>query len=561
MAQRENGKDSREEYRRVQARKKKQLEKNKRYAGEAGGARASVKASSNKKKPKQSEAQIRQQKKAQRQLERKKRRGSVARGIALLALQLAAVMAFMLALFYLDMLPTGYLAAIASVLVATIAVTLATQMSGKGRRIAGKAFSVVITLVMVVGIFYILKGNRALADVTNDDEYHNDTMVVAVLKSDKANEIKDAANYTFGVQYTRDTDQVQEAVQNISSETARNITVEELTNMPEQAQALVSGQVKAIVYNEGYTEIMKQAVSDYEDKVKIIYTHTVQTDLQDLMIDVSVQEEPFSVYLSGIDVYGEIDKNSRSDVNIIATVNPKTKQILLTTTPRDYYVEIPHVSQGKPDKLTHAGIYGVDVSVDTLEAIYGIDIDFYARINFTSMIDIVDILGGIDVDSDVAFTTGNEAGTVVEITEGINHLDGEQALAFCRERKAFLDGDNQRGRDQQKAITAIIQKMISPTMIVKASSILDSVASNVDTNMQLNQVKALIKQQLKDSADWHITSVSAEGEGEMNTCYTMPSQELYVTVPDLNSVKTIKDLMKQVIDGKILEDSVIASGK
>ncbi|MGL6200178.1 MAG: LCP family protein [Lachnospiraceae bacterium] len=560
MAQRENGKDSREEYRRVQARKKKQLEKNKRYAGEAGGARTSVKASSNKKKPRQSEAQIRQQKKAQRQLERKKRRGSVARGIVLLTLQLAAIMAFMLSLFYLDMLPTGYLVAIACVLVATIAVTLGTQMSGRGRRIAGKAFSVVITLVMVVGIFYILKGNTALADVTND-EYHSDTMVVAVLKSDTANEIKDAANYTFGVQYTKDTDQVQEAVQYISSETAQDITVEELTNMPEQAQALVNGQVEAIVYNEGYTEIMKQAVSDYEDKVKIIYTHTVQTDLQDLMIDVSVQEEPFSVYLSGIDVYGEIDTNSRSDVNIIATVNPKTKQILLTTTPRDYYVEIPHVSQGELDKLTHAGVYGVDVSVDTLEEIYDIDIDFYARINFTSMIDIVDILGGVDVDSDVAFTTGNEAGTVVEITEGINHLDGEQALAFCRERKAFLDGDNQRGRDQQKVITAIIQKMISPTMIVRASGILDTVASNVDTNMQLDQVKALIKQQLKDSADWHITSVSAEGEGEMNTCYSTGSQELYVTVPDPDSIETIQDLMQQVIDGEVLEDSVTASGK
>jgi len=561
MAHRENGKDSREEYRRVQDRKKRQLEKSKRSAEEVRTSASVKQASPYKTKLKKSGVKAKQQERYQRRMERMRRRGSVARGLVLLALQIAAVMAFMAALFSLDMMPTSYLVVIAGILIVTIAVTLATQLSGRGKRIAGKAFSVVISMVMVVGVYYIVKGNTVFADVTSGGEYKTDHIVVAVLKNDSAENITDAADYTFGIQYAKDSEHTDEAVQYISDETNKTIAVEKLASMPEQAQALLDGEVEAIVYNEGFTEIMNQAVSGYEDEIKIIYTHTIETDLQDLTIDVSVQEEPFNVYISGIDVYGDITTNSRSDVNIIATVNPKTKQILLTTTPRDYYVPIPNVSNGRKDKLTHAGVYGVDVSMDTLEEIYDIDIPFYARINFTSMIEIVDILGGIDVDSEVEFTTSHEAGKVVTITKGMNHLNGEEALAFCRERKAFLEGDNQRGKDQQKVITAIIQKVISPTMIVKASSILDSVAHSVDTNMQTDQIKALIKQQLRDNADWKIASVSAEGEGELNVCYSSGSQELYVTIPDEDSVEKIQEMMQKVMNGEILEDSVTASGR
>jgi len=538
MAQREKGKAAREKNQRVQAKKKRPIEKT------------------------TLSAEIRRQhKRYQRRLERKRRRGSVRRGLALLAIQLVSVMIFMFALFSLDMVPSSYLVVIASVLVVTIAITLATQLSGKGKRIVGKAFSVIISAVMVVGSFYILKGNTVFADVTSGGEYKTDNIVVAVLKSDSAKSISDAADYVFGVQYAKDSEHMAEAVQMISDETKHKVSTEELSSMPEQAQALIDGEVEAIVYNEGFSEIMNQAISGYEDKIKIIYTHSIQSDLQDLTIDVAVQSEPFNVFVSGIDVYGDISTNSRSDVNIIATVNPKTKQILLTTTPRDYYVEIPDVSQGRKDKLTHAGVYGVDVSMTTLEELYDIEIPFYARVNFTSLIEIIDILGGVDVDSDVEFTTSHAAGKVVEITKGMNHLNGEEALAFCRERKAFLEGDNQRGKDQQKVITAIIQKVISPTMIVKASSILDSVAHSVDTNMQTDQIKALIKQQLRDNSDWQIASVSAEGEGELNVCYSSGSQELYVTVPDEDSVEIIKEMIQKVMDGKMLEDSVTASGQ
>ena len=232
------------------------------------------------------------------------------------------------------------------------------------------------------------------------------------------------------------------------------------------AQALINGQVDAIIYNEAYTELMEGSVDDFTHNTKIIYEMSIETEL-DLGIgtDSSLTNEPFTVYISGIDTYGEVTETSRSDVNIIAVVNPKTHQILLITTPRDSYVplygpssQIPEYSQGSLDKLTHAGVYGIETSMETLGKLYDTDINYYVRLNFTSLIDIVDILGGIDVDSEFAFTTGDESGAVVEVHEGTNHFDGKQALAFSRERHALEDGDNQRGKNSRLSLQQCLKR-------------------------------------------------------------------------------------------------------
>ena len=255
-----------------------------------------------------------------------------------------------------------------------------------------------------------------------------------------------------------------------------------------------------------------------------------------------------------------MEDSSRSDVNIIATVNPTTHQILLVTTPRDYYVEIPGISGGMKDKLTHAGNYGVDVSIDTLEELYQVSIPFYARLNFTSFINIIDILGGVDVESEYAFTTGTDAGAVVEIQEGTNHLDGQEALAFARERHALVDGDNQRGKNQEALITAMIKKMVSPSMIVKAADILDEAADSVETNMSMKQIRALIKQQLGDHSDWQIYSMAADGIGGQEMCYSTGSQYLYVTIPNEDTVAEIADMINKVEAGEMIEGSETADG-
>lgn len=260
----------------------------------------------------------------------------------------------------------------------------------------------------------------------------------------------------------------------------------------------------------------------------------------------NVEEKPFNIYISGIDVYGEITKESRSDVNLIVTVNPSTHKILITTTPRDYYVTIPEVSGDYRDKLTHAGIYGIHTSMATLENLYTTEIPFFARVNFSSVIEIVDAMGGVDVESEVAFTTSKASGTVVEIKEGKNHLNGKQALAFVRERKAFLSGDNQRGKNQEILLEALIKKVISPMFLVQANDVINSVIGNAETNMSEAQMKALIRRQLNDLEGWEIESVAATGDDSgKQYCYSYSAAPLYVCVPD----QTVVDEISQKMEG------------
>lgn len=262
----------------------------------------------------------------------------------------------------------------------------------------------------------------------------------------------------------------------------------------------------------------------------------------------NVTERPFNVYISGIDVYGEITQESRSDVNLIATVNPNTHKILLTTTPRDYYIPIPGVSEGQNDKLTHAGIYGIDASIAALENLYETEIPFYVRVNFTSVEDIVDVMGGVDVESELAFTTGEDAGAIVDVQEGKNHFTGKEALAFVRERKALTDGDNQRGKNQQALLTGLIKKTMSPMILFRANGMINSVAGNSETNMSEKQIKSLIRMQLDELHGWEIESVAALGDDSgKEYCYSYSKGPLYVTVPDWGSVEEIKQKMQAVL--------------
>ena len=311
-----------------------------------------------------------------------------------------------------------------------------------------------MAVVMFTGSYYVAQANNMIGKITGSN-YKVDKMVVAVRADDSAETIEDAANYTYGVQFEKGADNIQTAVTDIEKQIGVDtIEVKEYDSVQDQAQALIDGDCDAIIYNSAYTSLMEETVDGYSEKAKVLYTFNIRVELnlgnKDTMAtDDSIIKEPFTVYISGIDVYGDVSETSRSDVNIIAVVNPQTHQILLVTTPRDYYVPIPGISGGQRDKLTHAGIYGVDASMRTLGELYETDINYYARLNFTSMIDIVDTLGGIDVYSEYAFTTSEDSEHVMDVQEGYNHFNGEEALAFCRERHNVPGGDNQRGKDQQ----------------------------------------------------------------------------------------------------------------
>ena len=404
-------------------------------------------------------------------------------GTVCIVIQTIASIALMIVLNLLGMIPLKYLILVAVLLFFFWCITLNSQVARRKKGTFGKVFSLLLTFCLFIGSYYVAEANDMISRITGGN-YKVDKMIVAVRADDPAETLEDAADYTFGVQFSKGSDNMQAAVSDIQKQIGSEIQTTECDSVQTQAQQLLDEEVDAIIYNGAYTSLMEENVTDFSKKIKILYTFDIRVQLDfgnSGATDDSITKEPFTIYISGIDTYGEVSETSRSDVNLIAVVNPKTYQILLVTTPRDYYVPIPGVSGGQKDKLTHAGIYGIDASMRTLGELYETDINYYARLNFTSLIDIVDTLGGVDVYSELAFQTGTESGCIVDVQEGWNHLNGEQALAFSRERHALADGDNQRGKNQQAVLTAMLRKCLSPTMLLKAGTIMNQVSSEVET--------------------------------------------------------------------------------
>ena len=264
-----------------------------------------------------------------------------------------------------------------------------------------------------------------------------------------------------------------------------------------------------------------------------------------------ITKEPFVIYLSGVDTRGELTEKARSDVNILAAVNPVTKRVVLINTPRDYYVDLAGTSD--KDKLTHAGLYGVETSMETLGNLYGVNVDHYIRINFAGFISIIDALGGVDVYSDQAFTSVGSPGYYDPTTfvEGWNHLDGKAALAFARERHAFASGDIQRGINQMKVIDAMLNKIKSPALLMGFSKIMDAASDCFVTDFSQDQISALVRMQLSDFANWDIQSYTVTGSSGTSTqCYSAKGQKLYVMKPDEASVSKAKEMIATVLGGE-----------
>lgn len=438
------------------------------------------------------------------------------------------------------LVPMKYLVAIIIVLLILFGVTFGLQYVKNKVYIVGIVLSIILSILQAIGIVYMLKADKLMADVGGAN-YKTDNMIVVVKKDNPASNLMDASMYRFGTQTAVDQENTQTMLDNINKALGREVKVEQYGTVQELANALLEGRVDAAVYNQALDGLITDSIEDYSDKVRVLYHYGIETELEQETADV---EEPFNVYISGIDVDGPIATNSRSDVNIIMTVNPNTKKILLTTTPRDYYVQIPDISGEQRDKLTHAGIYGVDASMRTLEQLYGIDISYYARVNFSSLVKIVDTLGGVDVDSDFEFTAGG-----YQFKQGMNHLDGKQALAFSRERHSFEDGDNQRGKDQEKVLTAILNKAMSPAILSNASALIADVSDSVQTNMTQEEMAKFIKMQLNDGAGWTIESQAASGNGDTQACYSSGDQPLYVMWPDEAVVQSISAKMNEILNG------------
>ncbi|MGN1267626.1 MAG: LCP family protein [Dorea sp.] len=468
---------------------------------------------------------------------REKRKREIV-GKVICILQLIISIVFVVILFMSNLLPMRYMLAVVAILVGLFGFCFTWQFAGKGVRIFSAFISILISICLVVGCVYIRKANQLMEDV-GGASYKTDNMIVVVKIDDPAESLEDAKDYSFGTQTSLDQKNNELMIEDVKAQIGQELTLVEHATIQEEAQALLDGEVGAAIYNEAFTGLIEETIEGYSDQVRILYQYGIDTLLEEEEASV---REPFNVYISGIDVSGAISTNSRSDVNIIMTVNPDTKQILLTTTPRDYYVELPGVSGGQKDKLTHAGIYGVDVSMATLEQLYDTNISYYARVNFTSLVTIVDALGGIDVESEYEFTIGEYS-----FSQGTNHLDGEAALAFSRARKNFASGDRQRGKNQEAVLTAILKKAMSPAILMNANKIIASVSDCVETNMTKDEMTEFINMQLEDPSMYSIESQAADGAGATQKCYSSGDSLLYVMYSDEVLLEQLKEKMQSVL--------------
>lgn len=446
--------------------------------------------------------------------------------------------------------------------------------------------ALVISFVFIYGALVFRNGMNFLKGLDRGYKTLNFSVIVKV--DSEYDEIKDLENQTMGY-LNNGAEGMNESIEAINK-LDEGITLVPYENLQDMCEDLLEGEVESIVLEDSFkamiddldssdsmttlesseeevntvtktnkdgteetveNESTKQISLDNFDKdTKVIYTFQVTVNVTSIAKDVSVTEETFNVYISGIDKYGDISSVSRSDVNIVATINPSTKQVLLTSIPRDYYVQL-HGTTGYPDKLTHAGIYGVDKSVATIEDLLDIEINYYFKFNFTSVIEIVDEIGGVDVYSDYTFTSKDG----YHYQKGLNSVDGKAALSFVRERKAFKEGDRQRGKNQQAMIDAIAKKCMKPNMLAQYNSLLSAVQDCFVTNMPADRIASLVNMQLDTGGDWTISSNSLTGRDARAYTYSYSGQALYVMVPYQESIDNAKDMIERVTNGEILDGS------
>lgn len=404
----------------------------------------------------------------------------------------------------------------------------------------------ILSALMLIVSFYFYRTLSLIGSFGNRN-YKTENYSVVVLKSNEIEDLKGLTNKIVGY-----FDSNHEGLSLALDEIKDKLTAqyEESSSVDSLYNSLLKNEIDGMLIEDSYMEMLKEIDSDFDQITKIIYTFSVKIKVDDISKNVDVTKEPFAIYISGIDTYGEINSVSRSDVNIVAVVNPKTYQVLLISIPRDYYVQL-HGTTGYKDKLTHAGMYGVEMSVQTIEDLLDVDINYYFKVNFTSLIDIVDALGGIEVYSEYSFDS--EVGYY--FYKGYNKMNGNQTLAFARTRHAFIDGDRQRGKNQQAVIEAIIRKVASKAIITKYDSLLSAVSGKFQTNLETGDITSLAKLQLDKMPSWTIKSISLNGSDSSNYTYTYNSGKLYVMEPDQNSIDEAKENIAQLLEDQKLESS------
>lgn len=398
-----------------------------------------------------------------------------------------------------------------------------------------KFLIVVLGAVLVFSNVYVYKYGLIMNNILGQDN-KIDTVSVIVKESSSYRSLKDVKDLDFVIEDAQE-DIVTEAIESFKSDLGQEISTIEEDNYIKMAEDLESGKYEVIVVNEAYRNFIEDEIPEFSKSTRVIKTYSKTTEMA--KSDKNVTQDVFSVMISGIDVYGNISNNARSDVNILAVVNPNTKKIVLVSIPRDYYLPFT-CKNNTMDKLTHTGIYGVDCTMGTVGALFERDVDYFVRVNFTSLVTVVDTIGGVDVYNENAFSTGEYS-----FPQGQNHLNGAQSLSYVRDRKHQADGDSGRGRHQVDVLTAIINKMLTPAQLMNFNGLMNALDGSFQTNLSNDEINSLVKMQLKDGANWDIIQEQVSGTGARDFSYALGGN-YYVMYPDMSSVERVKNVIQSI---------------
>lgn len=465
------------------------------------------------------------------------------RTIAILSIIIFIVFGIML--YVLDMIPFKYLIIfyiVFGLLYLYLFITSFPKKIKNKFRISSCVFLILFGTIFGIGIKY-LNDTMDFVGVISKDLFQKEVYYVMTLDDSKYKNIKDLDGKSIGIYSSKNG---EEAIKLLDKKIKS--TSKEYKNVVELFEDLQDNKIDAVLINESTKNLLDTDLADMELKLKEIYKVYVSIEKTDIVKVVDITKKPFNIYVAGGDAYGSIDNVTNTDVNMIITVDPVNRKVLLTSIPRDYYVNLPSFGNDAYDKLTHAGYYGIEESVKAIENLLDIDINYYVKVNFSTIEGVIDAIKGVDVYSDYSF---NEcAYGIYHFNKGMNHLNGKQALAFARERKSFSDGDIQRVKNQQKVLTAIIDKVTSSTTLVtNFSQILDSVGNSFSTNMETKSINRFIKMQLNDMRGWSIESQNLVGTDLYTYTYTYPNLQLYIMKQDENSIAMSKNKINKYLKG------------
>lgn len=462
-------------------------------------------------------------------------------------------------LIYLNMLPIIYLISI-FVGIIGLGLFLIYKLNHRSLVITKLFTSFLSILMIIVEVFISIYLIFSLDFINNifDNNKYSEIYGVYIVK-DKYKKIDALNNKTIGI-YNKD-EYIDNALDSLNNKI--KYKTNKYDYIDDAIADIYDGKLDALVINESLVELYKE-----EKEFNLYKLSEIKLNIKKDSVykDVNVKKEAFTVYLSGIDTSGKVVSSARSDVNILAVVNPKQGKVLIVSTPRDYYVTL--ASKNAKDKLTHAGIYGIDESALTLGKLYDVDVNYYARINFTSFVSLIDTLGGINVNvekPDYRYNLNIDCGSgyvceqdskrefgdkLVKFKYGNQVLNGEQALAYARNRHQYAGGDNARQVHQGQVLEGITEKLMSKSILTKYNQILKSLSSGIKTNIDKDSISKLVTKQLKDNTSWSIESVVAKGTDSYNYAYSTGKTKVYVMEPDEESINSIKNKIKDVISNE-----------